>query len=84
MIATDVRTGRARRLSAGDAAAAVLASASIPGVYPVVRFDGVDLVDGGVASNTPISDAAELGATKIGTPRHLGVNWRGLRRLVLP
>jgi NTE family protein len=65
VIATDVRTGRARRLSAGDATAAVLASASIPGVYPVVRFDGADLVDGGVASNTPISDAAELGATKI-------------------
>lgn len=65
VIATDVRNGRGRRLSQGDAKAAVLASAAIPGVYPVIRFDGADLVDGGVANNTPISDAAELGATKI-------------------
>ncbi len=65
VIATDLRSGRERRLSAGDANAAVLASASIPGVYPAVRFEGVDLVDGGVANNTPISDAAELGATRI-------------------
>jgi NTE family protein len=63
--ATDVRNGRARRLSRGDAKDAVLASAAIPGVYPVIRFDGAELVDGGVANNTPISDAAELGATKI-------------------
>ena len=34
-------------------------------MYPPVSFDGADLVDGGVANNTPISDAAELGATKI-------------------
>jgi NTE family protein len=65
VIATDIRTGRARRLSTGDARRAVLASAAIPGVYPSVRFDGADLVDGGVANNTPISDAAELGATRI-------------------
>jgi NTE family protein len=65
VIATDVRSGRARRLSRGDAEAAVLASAAIPAVYPVVRCEGADLVDGGVANNTPISDAAELGATKI-------------------
>lgn len=65
VIATDIRTGRECRLSKGDAAAAVLASAAIPGVYPAVRFEGADLVDGGVANNTPISDAAELGATKI-------------------
>jgi NTE family protein len=65
VVATDVRSGRARRLSHGDAEAAVLASGAIPGVYPVIRFAGTDLVDGGVANNTPISDAAELGATKI-------------------
>jgi NTE family protein len=65
VIATDIRTGRERRLSHGEAQAAVLASAAIPGVYPAVRFDGADLVDGGLANNTPISDAAELGATRI-------------------
>jgi NTE family protein len=65
VIATDIRSGRARRLSHGDAEAAVLASSAIPGIYPAVQFDGLDLVDGGVANNTPISDAAELGASKI-------------------
>ena len=65
VIATDIRSGGARRLSRGDARAAVLASAAIPGVYPAIRFGDADLVDGGVANNTPISDAAELGATKI-------------------
>jgi NTE family protein len=65
VIATDVRSGRARRLSEGDAHRAVLASAAIPGVFPSVWFAGADLVDGGIANNTPISDAAELGATRI-------------------
>lgn len=65
VIATDVRSGRELRLSKGDAAAAVLASAAIPGIYPAVRFGRADLFDGGVSNNTPISDAADLGATKI-------------------
>lgn len=65
VIATDIRSGRPRRLSRGDAEAAVLASTAIPGVYPVIEFEGADLVDGGVANNTPISDALELGATTI-------------------
>jgi NTE family protein len=65
VIATDVRSGRECRLSSGDAEAAVLASAAIPGIYPVVRVGDNDLVDGGVSNNTPISGAAELGATKI-------------------
>ncbi|MDQ2761826.1 MAG: patatin-like phospholipase family protein [Actinomycetota bacterium] len=65
VIATDIRDGSERRLSAGDVMAAVMASSAIPGIYPAVSFEGVDLVDGGVANNTPISDAAELGATKI-------------------
>jgi NTE family protein len=65
VIATDVRSGHECRLSRGDARAAVLASAAIPGIYPAIRLGGADLVDGGVSNNTPISDAAELGATKI-------------------
>jgi NTE family protein len=65
VIATDVRSGRPLRLSAGDARDAVLASAAIPGVYPAIEFGELELVDGGVANNTPISDAVELGATRI-------------------
>jgi NTE family protein len=65
VVATDIRDGRPRRLSRGDAQAAVLASSAIPGVYPVIHAGDAVLVDGGIANNTPIADAAELGATTI-------------------
>jgi NTE family protein len=44
---------------------AVLASAAIPGIFPSVTVDGRDLVDGGVANNTPVSVAIELGAQRV-------------------
>jgi NTE family protein len=65
VIATDVLSGQKQRLSHGDAEAAVLASAAIPGVFPSIEIDGRRLVDGGVAENTPIADAVELGADPI-------------------
>lgn len=65
VIATDARTGMERRFSRGGARSAVLASAAVPGVFPSVEIDGYRLVDGGVASNTPTSDAIELGAETV-------------------
>src|SRR5690348_14099657 len=62
VVAVDVDTGEELRLSEGSAADAVLASAAIPGVLPPVPFGLRDLMDGGVANNTPISHAIELGA----------------------
>ena len=62
---TDVLTGADVCLSQGDAIEAILASAAIPGVFPPVRIDGRDYMDGGVVNNTPISHAASLGATEI-------------------
>ena len=44
---------------------AVLASSAIPGVFPPVALNGQHLVDGGVASNTPISAAVRLGARRV-------------------
>jgi NTE family protein len=52
-------------LSTGDPRPAVLASASIPAVLPPVQIDGRLLFDGGVADNTPISQAVALGADRI-------------------
>jgi NTE family protein len=62
VVAVDVITGEELRLSAGPARDAILASAAIPAVLPPVMFEGRDLMDGGVANNTPISHAIELGA----------------------
>jgi NTE family protein len=66
VVAVDVVTGQEELLSTGDALEAVLASASIPGVLPPVRWDGErTLMDGGVANNTPISHAIALGADRL-------------------
>jgi len=65
VIAVDLKSGCERRLSEGDVIEAVLASAAIPGIFPPVRWDGVELIDGSVANYTPISHALELGATEI-------------------
>lgn len=65
IVCADLVTGDEIVISAGDVANAVLASTAIPGVFPPVRYQGRDLVDGAVASCTPISVAAALGATRI-------------------
>jgi NTE family protein len=65
VVAVDVTSGEELRLSSGPALEAVLASASIPAVLPPVPWDGRSLMDGGVANNTPISHAIELGAERI-------------------
>jgi NTE family protein len=65
VISVDVVTGDELRLSRGSAVEAVMASAAIPAVMPTVAWDGRELMDGGVANNTPISHAVELGASEI-------------------
>ena len=65
VVAVDVLTGEELRLSEGSIVDAVMASASIPAVLPPVSWDGRELIDGGVANNTPISHAVELGAEEI-------------------
>ena len=65
VITTDLLSGRELRLSRGDALDAVIASAAIPGVFPAVEWGGRLLIDGGVANNTPIVDAIELGAERV-------------------
>ncbi len=65
VIAVDVLTGEEVRLSEGSTVEAIMASAAIPGVMPTVSWEGRELMDGGVANNTPISHAVELGAKEI-------------------
>ena len=65
VIATDLLEGALTRLSSGPAVDAVLASCAIPGAFPPVRIGERALVDGAVASNTPIRVAIELGAQRV-------------------
>jgi NTE family protein len=65
IVATDVLDGREVVVSKGDAVSALLGSAAIPGVFPPVAHDGKTLIDGGVASNTPIATAISLGAERV-------------------
>jgi NTE family protein len=65
IVASDVLDGTEVVLSSGAVTEALLASAAIPGVFPPVRIAGKDLIDGGIASNTPISTAVALGAKRV-------------------
>jgi NTE family protein len=65
VVAVDVVSGEELRLSHGSVVDAVLASVAIPGVVAPVRWEDRTLMDGGVANNTPISHAVELGAEVI-------------------
>jgi NTE family protein len=65
VVATNALGGGEVRFSSGRAVERLLASAAIPGVFPPVRIAGRYLLDGGIANNTPISAAVELGATRV-------------------
>jgi NTE family protein len=65
VVAVDVITGEELRLSRGPLLDAILASCAIPAVLAPVAWEDRMLMDGGVANNTPISHAVELGAERI-------------------
>jgi NTE family protein len=54
VIATDLDTGEEVVLARGPLKPALLASAALPGVFPIVTHDGRRLVDGGVVNNVPL------------------------------
>ncbi|MGE0022004.1 MAG: patatin-like phospholipase family protein [Hyphomicrobium sp.] len=65
LVATNALGGGEVRFSSGLVVERLLASAAIPGVFPPVRIAGKYLLDGGIANNTPISTAVDLGATRV-------------------
>lgn len=63
--ATDLLTGTSVLLSSGPATEAVLASCAIPAAFPPVRIDDRYLIDGAIASNTPVMAAMALGCKRL-------------------
>jgi NTE family protein len=65
VVAFDMIEGREVLLSEGPAHDAIAAASALPGIFPAVHIGERRLIDGGVANNTPISHAIELGAERI-------------------
>ncbi len=61
-VATDITNGREKIFTRGPLRKIVLASASIPGVFPPVNIDNVWYTDGAHVNVTPVSAARILGA----------------------
>lgn len=64
-VATDAATGEPELLRSGRLKAALLASSSIPGVFPSVAIDGRAYIDGGISANLPIRQAVAFGARSV-------------------
>ena len=64
-IAADLISGEKVILNEGELFDAVLASSSIPGMFPPVSLDDKILVDGGIVSAIPIETCRSMGANFI-------------------
>lgn len=65
MIATDMDSGEPVVLRQGSVELAVLASSAIPGIFPPVRIDGNEYVDGGMMSFCGLEAAWNQGAQRM-------------------
>ena len=65
VVATDLNAGKPAVFRSGDLTPALLASTAIPGVFPMVRINEREHLDGGVVENTPLNIAVGDGAREI-------------------
>jgi NTE family protein len=65
IIATDLKTGEEVILEKGNVIDAIIASISIPGIFPPVKLGNRLLVDGGVVNPTPINVLKNRGVERI-------------------
>jgi NTE family protein len=64
-VATDVDAAEEVWFDDGVLIDAVLASASLPAIFPAVEIDGRRYLDGAIVNDVPVSRAVELGATTL-------------------
>ena len=65
VVATDLESGEEVLMESGPAVPALVASSAMPGIFPPVRIGPRWLVDGSVASDTPIGPAVRAGAGRV-------------------
>ena len=65
VVATDLNAGRPAVFRSGPLTPALLASTAIPGIFPAVRINERDHLDGGIVDNTPLEIAVADGAKDI-------------------
>jgi len=61
-VATNLENGGEVILKNGNLASAMVASMTVPALFPPVELNGVLLVDGGIANNIPINVVRDMGA----------------------
>ncbi len=64
-VAACIEDASGRWFAEGSIAPAVVASCSVPGLFPPVEIDGRHYLDGGLVHSIPVGRALELGATRI-------------------
>ena len=65
VVTTDLQTGSPSWWTGGDPHQVLIASASLPGLFPPVDMGGALHVDGGVTCPVPLQRALDLGAARI-------------------
>src|SRR5213083_1308030 len=65
VVATDLNAGKPAVFRSGALTPALLASTAIPGVFPTVRINDREHLDGGVVDNTPLNTAVDDGAKDV-------------------
>lgn len=65
IVATNLKTGEGVLFRRGDITTAVRASSAVPGVFPPVKIEQTEYVDGGLVSPVPVRYAKAMGASHV-------------------
>jgi NTE family protein len=65
VVAASIERAAEHVFDSGPLIPAVLASASVPGLFPPTLIDGEHFIDGGIVNSIPIEQAVAWGATRI-------------------